>query len=254
MIKSFIHLSIFSILLLFGCKTEAPSDAEHLAKNTEVKILGTGDDTSIALADNVMEANGGAAAWNATRYIQWNFFGSRKHIWDKKTNDLIIESLKDKYLIKLNLANNEGSVLYNGIQHTEPDSLAKYIEKGKQMWNNDSYWLLLPYKLRDPGVDLKYLGKGTFEDRDDIDKIEMTYTAVGDTPNNKYHIYIHPESHRIIQWEFFPDASDEKPRFATPWTEYKQYGNIWLAGSRGENYALTDLMVDTPELEAAFKK
>ncbi len=200
-----------------------------------------------------MAANGGQAAWDATRYIQWNFFGARKHIWDKKTNDLIIEGIKDEFLIKMNLDNMQGSVLYNGIQHTELDSLKKYLGKGKQMWNNDSYWLLMPFKLRDEGVTLRYLGKTTIAGKEGYEKIEMTFAQVGDTPDNKYHITIDPETHRIIQWEFFPKATDEKSRFTTPWENYVQYGKIWLSDSRGEGYELTDIKVDTAELADAFK-
>jgi len=252
MIKTLTYTAVLVSCILIACQPKNDS-IDISIPSTQEQIKGTADTKSIALAEKVMAANGGQAAWDATRYIQWNFFGSRKHIWDKKTNNLIIEGIKDEYLIKMNLDNDAGSVRYNGIQQTEADSLSKYIKKGKQMWNNDAYWLLMPYKLRDPGVHLKYLGLDSIEDRTDIHKIEMTYTNVGDTPDNKYHIYIHPDTDRIVQWEFFPKASDKKSRFITPWTEYKKYGNIMLAGSRGENYEISDIQVDTPELLKAFK-
>jgi len=232
MIKSLTYTAVLVSCILIACQPKNDS-IDISIPSTQEQIKGTADTKSIALAEKVMAANGGQAAWDATRYIQWNFFGSRKHIWDKKTNNLIIEGIKDEYLIKMNLDNDAGSVRYNGIQHTEADSLSKYIKKGKQMWNNDAYWLLMPYKLRDPGVHLKYLGLDSIEDRTDIHKIEMTYT--------------------IVQWEFFPKASDKKSRFVTPWTEYKKYGNIMLAGSRGENYEISDIQVDLPELATAFR-
>jgi len=242
-----VSLLILAMLCIIACKPNTP-----LPTPTEV-LKGTGDATSIALAEKVMEANGGQLAWDATRFIQWNFFGSRKHIWDKKTNNLIIEGIKDTFHIQMNLSSLEGTVHYGGMDQTHPDSLSKYLEKGKQMWNNDAYWLLMPYKLRDPGVDLKYLGLGEYNEREDIHKVEMTFTEVGDTPQNKYHIYIDPDNNRIVQWEFFPDASNEEPRFATPWIDYKQYDKIWLSGSRGENYELSDIAVDMPELADMFK-
>jgi len=236
------------IVLFISCQSNSSSGTH----STLTKLEGTGDAKSLEIAEKVMESNGGLDAWESTRFIQWNFFGSRKHIWDKQTNNLIIEGIKDTFKIEMNLSSLEGTVHYNGVQQSHPDSLIKYLEKGKQMWNNDAYWLLMPYKLRDPGVDLKYLGLSTYQDRADIHKIEMTFKEVGDTPQNKYHVYIDPISYRVIQWEFFPDVSDEKSRFATPWTDYKQYGNIWLSSSRGENYLLSEIAVDTPELAALF--
>ena len=39
------------------------------------------------------------------------------------------------------------------------DSLTKLSKMAKSMWTNDTYWFLMPYKLRDPGVNLKYGGE-----------------------------------------------------------------------------------------------
>jgi len=41
----------------------------------------------------------------------------------------------------------------------EGDSLTKLMASAKRMWTNDTYWMLMPYKLRDPGVILKYDGE-----------------------------------------------------------------------------------------------
>ena len=41
------------------------------------------DIEAVEIADQVMMAMGGRAAWDATRYLAWDFFGARKLIWDK---------------------------------------------------------------------------------------------------------------------------------------------------------------------------
>ena len=125
------------------------------------------DPKAMKIADEVMNAMGGRNAWERTRYLSWDFFGSRQHIWDKHTGDVRIESKKDNYKLIMNIHSMEGKVFKDGEMLTHPDSLSKYLEKGKSAWINDSYWLVMPYKLKDSGVTLKYLGDDkTVEDTD----------------------------------------------------------------------------------------
>lgn len=253
--KNILAFFVSALLLFFmACEPAATNtNASAAAAAAQPKPLGTGDAESLALVEKMMEANGGQAAWDNTRYIHWNFFGSRVHTWDKLTNDLVIKGKKDNFDIKMNLTTGKGTVNYAGVDYAQPDTLAKYLQMGREMWNNDSYWLLMPYKLRDAGVNLKYLGQESFRNIPDIHLMEVTFDNVGDTPQNKYIIRVHPKVFRVMQWDFYPTRDAEKPKFSTPWNNYRQYGNIWLSESRGENYVLEDISVDEPGLAEAFK-
>jgi len=248
-----IFLGAALLLLIIACQSPTGAPAVEATAKPATKLQGTGDSASIALATKVMEANGGQQAWEDTRYIRWNFFGSRIHTWDKQTDDLVIKGIKDNFDIKMNLRTNKGTVNYAGVEYVQPDTLKKYIGLGRDMWNNDSYWLLMPFKLRDPGVNLKYLGETPFRGLPNVHQIEMTFESVGSTPENRYIIFIHPETYRVVQWQFFPTRNDPEPRFATSWSNYQQFGNIWLSDNRGENYKLTDIAVDDPELKKYFE-
>jgi len=109
------------------------------------------------------------------------------------------------------------------------------------MWINDSYWLVMPYKLKDSGVTLTYAGEEV-SDTINADILELRFKNVGKTPDNKYQIYVNKKDRLIKQWAFYPKASDEEPRFKTPWKDYKAYGSILLSGDRGK-YMLTDIRV-----------
>jgi hypothetical protein len=37
-----------------------------------------------------------------------------------------------------------------------------------------------------------------------------------------------------VQWDYFTNATDEKPRIMGPWSDYNKYGNILLSGGRGD--------------------
>lgn len=200
------------------------------------------DPRAIALADEVMDALGGRKNWDKTRYITWNFFGNRRLTWDKWTGDVRIDYLKTDQTTLLNVNTEKGRVMKNGQELTHPDSVARYVKQGKSAWINDSYWLLMPYKLKDSGVTLKYIGPEKTEEGLEAEKIQLTFENVGDTPQNKYYVWISPVSHMVIQWAYFANASNEKPNFVMPWKNYKQHGKVYLSGDRGTRQ-ITDIQV-----------
>lgn len=226
--------------------TETPTQepATLQAKNPAMEGFNTdsSDVEAIMIADEVMKAMGGRKAWDNTRHIAWTFFGSRKLIWDKWTGNVRVESLKDPQVILLNINNNTGKVMMDGEELTEPDSVAKYVEKGRRAWINDSYWLVMPFKLKDSGVTLSYLGDSTTEDGRDAKLLELRFDGVGVTPQNKYCIWVDDETSLVSQWSFFSKAEDEEARFTMPWLDYKTYGKIRLSGDRGGR-KLSDIYV-----------
>ena len=238
-----ILLLVFITSILVSC--DSPTNIDLQDENPASQgfdLLGS-DPKAIALADSVMLAIGGRKAWDETDMLKWNFFGARRHFWNKKTGDLVIEGLKDSFVIHMNLIEMTGTVNLKNNELTKQDSLNKYIQKGKEMWINDSYWLFLPFKLKDSGVTLKYLNRDTTSFGEMAEKISLTFEEVGVTPENKYIIYIDPSSYLITQWDFYSKVGDEEARFSTPWLDYEEYGKIMLSSSRGPNYTIGEIAV-----------
>jgi hypothetical protein len=203
------------------------------------------DPKAVQLADEVMAAMGGRKAWDNTQLIAWNFFGNRKLVWDKWNGMVRVDNLRDDQTVLLNINTDKGRVFRGGRELTEPDSIAKYVKAGKAAWINDSYWLVMPFKLKDSGVTLKYLGDTTAtKDGKPADLIQMTFKGVGVTPDNKYHVWVDKQSHLVTQWAHFSKYTDPTPRFTLPWGDYQKHGAILLSGERGDR-DLTDIMVFT---------
>lgn len=195
------------------------------------------DDSSVALAESVMEKMGGQSAWDSTRYLQWNFFGGRTHYWDRYTGDVRIEATTDddQYLYLMNIHSKQGRVFRNDEALVEGEELTESLQRGYETWVNDSYWMVMPYKLLDPGVSLAYLGERTMEDGRAADVVTMTFgEAIGVTPQNRYDIFIGKESGLVEAWSFYSDADDTEPRFTMPWADWKTFGQIRLATSHGQ--------------------
>ena len=135
---------------------------------------------------------------------------------------------------------------------TDPDTLSNFLKIGKSMWINDSYWLVMPFKLKDPGVILKYLRQDTTSEGQIAEIIELTFDTVGETPENKYEVYVDPKTNMVVEWAFYENAKDEEPKFRNPWKYYKKYGNILLSFHRGEGYYLGDIEVPEELPESVF--
>jgi hypothetical protein len=200
------------------------------------------DPEAIALADAVIEAMGGMEAYDRARYFHWNFFGKRKLIWDKNGGRVRIDYLDEPTTMLLNLKTMSGRVLQDGYEVTDTTTLNGLLKRARSIWINDSYWLVHPFKLKDGGVTLKYIGPATTSDGQPADVIEQTFEAVGDTPQNKYRLFIDPETKMVLQWDFYANATDEQPAISLPFQDYREYAGILLSGKRGER-ELTPIQV-----------
>jgi hypothetical protein len=200
--------------------------------------MGVADARSAELAAAVMERMGGQEAWKATRFLTWNFFGKRRHLWDKHTGDIRVEGTDgdsgEPYLILMNLNSMQGRAWTGGEEVTDPQALAELLDRGEAVWINDSYWLIMPYKLRDPGVTLSYVGEAEMLDGRAAEVLELTFADVGRTPENGYRIYVAADSGLVEQWDYYRQATDEEPQLQVPWHDWRRYGRILLSADHGD--------------------
>lgn len=200
------------------------------------------DARAVAIADEVMVAMGGREAWDRVESISWTFFGRRSHEWNKIDGRNTMKIPSDSLVVEHAIDGSSGTVTIGSVVQSHPDTIAKYIDFARSAWINDSYWLVMPYKLKDSGVTLRYQDEIYFAEDRPADRLLLTFDAVGDTPENAYLVTVPRDTKLVEQWDFYREASDTVPAFATQWQDYKQYGDILLSGDRGD-YQLTDIAV-----------
>ncbi len=240
---AFCYLPFALCLLLFAFCTGPRGFVNKQVPNTpEVgfDVMGS-DKKAIDLADSVMSACGGRYAWDQTRFIRWTYFGKREMVWDKLHNKVRIDFIDRDLKIRLNMTDMTGLVRMGGIVQTNPDSIKKYLALGKSFFTNDSYWLLMPFKLKENGVTLKYKGVKKNIYGIDCDAIDITHKSENDAPQGRYNILINPSSHLITQWSFFEKSDSQIPNFTMPWQDYRNLGNILLSVSRGDYRVMTPM-------------
>lgn len=201
------------------------------------------DRKAIEIADRVMKNMGGYKAWDSTRYIAFSFYG-QYNIWDKHTGWFRHE--REKMVTLINLNNQDARLYLDGIPRTNPNELGEARQQAQIYWMANAYWLALPYKLKDSGVTLKYLGEENTQDGRPADVLQMTFTGVGITPQNKHKVWVDKEKGLVTQWAFFNTAEDKEPTFVRRFADYKTFGGIKLSldrGSKDDNLFITDVVV-----------
>ena len=253
------YVLLIGALLTTSCRPSPSTESTETTTETVENPPAPGfnaeasDERAMQLADQVMQAMGGRTAWDTTRYFQWNFLGFRTLLWDKQTGNVRIEVPGDSAIYAINVQDNTGKVRLKGQEITQPDSLAKYVQRGKEIWINDSYWLFMPFKLKDSGVTLTYHGEDTLMGGGPAEVLELRFDGVGVTPQNKYEVYVDPEDHLVKQWAFYPEAVMDTPRFVLPWNDYQTYGSLKLGGDRGER-DISDIQVPEEVPTAMFEE
>lgn len=182
-----------------------------------------------ALAQRVLKNMGGKKGWDNTRFIAWTFNGQYQ-VWDKQQDRFRWE--KDSLVAIINTRTKDGKVYAAGKEISDTEEKRKLLDRAYALWINNSYWLVMPFKLQDPGVNLKYIAEGRTMDGAAADILEMTFDNVGLTPENKYHLWIDKKSGLITQWAFYRKYTDKQPAFTRRWGDYKNHGSIKLASDR----------------------
>jgi len=196
----------------------------------------TSDPKAVEIADHVMAALGGTQRWNDVRGLRWSFGAevrdtvrwSRRHAWDKHTGMHRVEGTTrsgQKYCVIHKVGETTGKAWMAGTP-LEGDSLAKLVKLGQSLWVNDTYWMLMPYKLRDPGVTLRY--DGEVKDGDvTYDRLALSFEDVGETPGDRYWVDVNRANARVERWEKVLEGR-EPPPVPDTWEGWEQHGGLWF--------------------------
>jgi len=194
----------------------------------------TPDAKADAVAAQMLQALGGKQAWDGTHYLHWTFAGRRSHTWDKWTGEHRVEGTdKDghKYVMIENINTKEGKAWLDG-QPVEGEKLKKMLENAYGAWVNDTYWLIMPYKLKDPGAHLTYAGEDTIDGKA-YDKLHLSFDHVGLTPGDQYWAWINKSTHLMDRWAYHLESmKPEEPPTPWDWTGWQRYGKVMLAPHR----------------------
>jgi hypothetical protein len=164
-------------------------------KYNEDLPIGIQGEQADMLAQNMLDALDYKAFEN-TDYIEWSFKNRHFYKWDKYNH--ICTVLWEDFKVDLHLKYPERSQAAIHNFKVVGEKRDKLVQTATDFFNNDSFWLVAPYKVFDEGVE-RFLVKMD----NGKEGLLVTYTTGGSTPGDSY------------LWEF--DDSG-KPKSFKMWT------------------------------------
>jgi hypothetical protein len=160
-------IGIFLALLVVGVAVFYFTYNENLPKGTEGK-------EADALATKMLTALN-YEAYENTEVLEWSFRGKHFYKWNKSTNKVEVSWEENKVI--LDTKQPENSEVYISNTKTKNQQL---VQEATDYFNNDSFWLIAPFKVFDSGV------KRSVVKHNDHEALLITYTSGGSTPGDSY--------------------------------------------------------------------
>ena len=210
-----------------------------LSQATGLEKPSGADAKALEVADRLLQALGGRENWEKARYFRFDFVveqngkevGNFKHLWDRYTGRYRVEGTNEKgqkYVVLFQDINaKKGDVFVNG-QPAPAEAKQKFLDTGFERFTNDSYWLLMPYKWKDPGVHLKYEGTSKGDQGQVWDKVLLTFENVGLTPKDRYWAFVNQKTGLMDKWEFILQGG-KGPASTFDWLNWQPYSGIMLS-------------------------
>ncbi len=162
-----------------------------------------------------------------------------------------------EFLVVMNTNTKKGKAWINGAPAIDKD-LEDMLTLGYRRFINDTYWLLMPLKMLDPGVhrtfeETKVLDEHTY------DVVKLSFDpGVGLTSSDQYWAFINRDSGLVDQWHMkLQGSKPEDPPLIVVFHDFKKVGGLNISTRRviaGKNQtvSLDDLVVSNDVPADAF--
>jgi hypothetical protein len=189
------------------------------------------DPKATELAEKTIQAMGGMDAWKGVSAIRFNFqvepkdqpARAVKHLWDHKNGRDHVEgkTREGKAMVAwVDLRTKQGEAWSDG-QKLQGDELKKAMDWAFSRWINDTYWMMMPFKMLDSGVTLKHEGE-----KDGYEILHLSFKNVGETPGDQYWAYINKQTGLMDRWQY---TLQDQTKGDWKWTEWQDVGKVKLS-------------------------
>lgn len=117
-------------------------------------------------------------AYREARYVEWTF-NNTSYTLDKLKQKVICQW--DNTNVNLNLINYSKSTVIKDNKELMGNEKQQILKTTVKKYNNDSFWVLAPFKLYDPGVERRLVKSNASQDQ-----LLVSYTSGGSTPGDSY--------------------------------------------------------------------
>lgn len=119
-------------------------------------------------------------AYKATNYIEWTFKKRHHYKWSKKDNSCEVYWKNHKVVLNFKEP-SKNQAFENEVIILDAEISKKLITKATDYFNNDSFWLVAPYKVFDAGTERRLVIL-----ENNRKALLVTYKSGGSTPGDSY--------------------------------------------------------------------
>jgi len=200
------------------------------------------DRESEPVVQALTDAMGGLKTWESLPCFRFDFVYIRdgkemsryRHWWDKRKERCRVEGMDEhgkSFAAIFNLSDRKGMAFSEGIGISDSAQAAALIELGYERWVNDTYWVMMPFKLRDPGIRIRY-SRPERTPQATYDVLELTFVpGTGLTSDDHYWLYVNRSTHLVDRWEFVL-TGQKPPPSGSSWEAWTNVGPIKLSLQR----------------------
>ena len=217
-------LQLLSVTAILLCGTPA-SVAPHPGPDAPQ------DSLADALAARVLAAFGGSEAWERLPYIQFSYSVQHgqervrviRHLWSRHTGEYRMEipgPANTPYVVLFNRTARRGKAYWNGLELDDKETDRKLAEAVRRA-TTDSYPLLAPFLLFDPGVRRSYQADTTGGTGD---VLQVSHQDTDFLAGDQYWLRVDRTTGRVTQWSYrrSGDNPDRPPRTFV-WEGYEEH-------------------------------
>lgn len=168
------------------------------------------DPAADALAKRTIEAQGGAA-WAKARFLSFTFVVERNgqaaasfpQQWDRVSGDYRVSGVDPKgvpFTVVLNTKTKTGRAWQKDVEVKDVPALKELLALGYRRYNNDTYWLLMPLMMLDPGVHRTAQGERTDATGHKWDIVRLSFDPSLEINYNVW-AWINRESGLVDEWD-----------------------------------------------------
>jgi hypothetical protein len=231
-------LITFFCCAIWSCKTGTEKD---VAKQKAPFDIRHSDPAAVELADSIIHAAGGSKAWEEIHFVTWLSPDDRMIYWDKPTGRVRMELLANGKIILLNTNTGSGRVQQNWKEISGKDSLNQQLEEAMIWWKTNSLELFIPFKLKDDGVTLTYLGEDKFDDSTKSNILQMVCKD-SLARSCRYNLFVDLKNNEIKQWSQLKDEKSDSILVTRILDQRQSLGRLKISvhSSEGPKYLRTD--------------
>ena len=216
-----------------------------------------------ALAHRALDAAGGPA-WATARYFEYTFnvyrgaerVSSFPQRWNRVTGDYRVsgtDAKRNEFVAIVNVNTKKGRAWLNG-EEVHDSRLDHTLALALRRFENDTFWLLMPLRLVEPGVKLEAMGERT-------DSCGRTWDVVKLTGEGSSHwAWIHRDTGYVEEWDMkLQGTPPDDPPVQVMLHDFTHFGGVVISTRRevrnkNQTVKLEDLKVLAESPKGAFVK